>query len=197
MSDLVDTLVGLAPGDTLDGFRRAREDARTHTQASEVALLDADTNGVPRPDRALVAAFVAGLTDPGSRAALHRREALDAQRRVVLDALVDSAAQTGPWGTYREPGLSSESRPRPAWSVPALLGEQLGRPLCAVLEHAHLLVFHPRDARPDALVSLAAAGWDRAAIVTWSQLVSYVSYQARLVSGLRVLHTTTTGSDHD
>ena len=74
-------------------------------------------------------------------------------------------------------------------AVPAayFLFAALMMPAAAVLEHAHLLLLHPRDARAAALARLVEAGWDRPDIVTWSQLVSFVAFQARLAAGLGVL----------
>jgi CMD domain protein len=59
--------------------------------------------------------------------------------------------------------------------------------LAAALEHAHLLIFHPRDASPAALQKLLDAGWSTTDIVTLSQLVSFLSFQIRVVAGLRAL----------
>jgi uncharacterized protein YciW len=55
------------------------------------------------------------------------------------------------------------------------------------LQHAHLLVFHPRDASPAALQKLLDAGWSATDIVTLSQLVSFLTFQIRVVAGLRTL----------
>jgi CMD domain protein len=63
----------------------------------------------------------------------------------------------------------------------------LGRRLAAALEHAHLLVFRPRDAAPAAMQALLDAGWSTNAIVTLSQLVAFLSFQVRSVVGLRTL----------
>jgi CMD domain protein len=63
----------------------------------------------------------------------------------------------------------------------------LGRRLTAALEHAHLLVFHPRDASAAALQKLLDAGWSTTDIVTLSQLVSFLAFQIRVVAGLRTL----------
>ena len=54
-------------------------------------------------------------------------------------------------------------------------------------EHAHLLVFHPRDAAPADLQALLDAGWSTTDIVTLSQLVAFLAFQIRVVAGLRVL----------
>jgi len=63
----------------------------------------------------------------------------------------------------------------------------LGPRLAAPLEHAHLLVFRPRDASPAALQALIDAGWSTSGIVTLSQLVAFLSYQIRVVTGLSAL----------
>lgn len=54
-------------------------------------------------------------------------------------------------------------------------------------EHAHLLVFRPRDASRQALQTLLDAGWSNDGIVTLSQLVAYLAFQVRLVEGLTAL----------
>jgi hypothetical protein len=63
----------------------------------------------------------------------------------------------------------------------------LARGLRPLLEHAHLLVFRPRDASPAAMQALLDAGWSTTAIVTLSQLVAFLSFQVRAVAGLRTL----------
>jgi uncharacterized protein YciW len=60
--------------------------------------------------------------------------------------------------------------------------------LAAALQHAHLLTLHPRDARPAELQPLLSAGWSATgAIVTLSQLVSFLAFQIRTVAGLKAL----------
>jgi uncharacterized protein YciW len=51
----------------------------------------------------------------------------------------------------------------------------------------HLLVFHPRDAAPEALQALLDAGWSTTDIVTLSQIAAFLSFQIRVVAGLRAL----------
>jgi uncharacterized protein YciW len=51
----------------------------------------------------------------------------------------------------------------------------------------HLLVFHPRDAEPVALQALLDAGWSTTDIVTLSQIAAFLSFQIRVVAGLRTL----------
>ena len=63
----------------------------------------------------------------------------------------------------------------------------LGPRLAAAFDHLHLLVFHPRDAAPEALQTLLDAGWSTTDIVTLSQLAAFLSFQIRVAAGLRVL----------
>lgn len=57
--------------------------------------------------------------------------------------------------------------------------------LDAAIRHADLLTTHPVDARKSHLDDLKAAGLTPAAIVSLSQTVAFVSYQLRLIAGLR------------
>ena len=68
----------------------------------------------------------------------------------------------------------------------------LGARLTAALAHAHVLVFHPRDASAAALQELLDAGWTNTGIVTLSQLVAFLAFQIRTVVGLRVLAAAST-----
>ena len=162
-------------------------DPRAHVRAAEEALFDRAGNGIGLRERGLVGAFAAALIAPGGAYAAERAARLDARDAVLVEGLADSAAQPGPWGTYREPDLAGENTPGEWWRVQDALRDELGEALVAVLEHAHLLLLHPRDARPEALEALVSAGWGREAIVTWSQLVSFAAFRARVVAGLAVL----------
>jgi CMD domain protein len=71
----------------------------------------------------------------------------------------------------------------PSDAVTAALGERLA----AALAQTHLLVFRPREATGDDLGRLLDAGWSTDGIVTLSQLVSFLAFQQRVVTGLRVL----------
>ena len=51
-----------------------------------------------------------------------------------------------------------------------------------------MLVFHPRDSAPAYLQALLDAGWSTTGVVVISQLVAFLSYQIRVVAGLRVLN---------
>ena len=66
----------------------------------------------------------------------------------------------------------------------------LGPRLAAAFDHLHMLVFHPRDAAPEALQELLDAGWSTIGIVTLSQIAAFLSFQIRVVAGLHVLAAT-------
>src|SRR5258708_4237984 len=57
----------------------------------------------------------------------------------------------------------------------------------AEMAPADLLATHPVDARPQQLAALAAAGLTVGDIVPVSQLISSVSFQARVLAGLLLL----------
>jgi CMD domain protein len=96
-------------------------------------------------------------------------------------------AVEGPYGRYPQGPLTVEDKEESVYQVSTDSKERLGSRLVAALEHAHLLVFHPRDASPAALQRLIDAGWSTTDIVTLSQLVAFLSFQIRVVAGLRAL----------
>ncbi|MDQ3654469.1 MAG: CMD domain protein [Chloroflexota bacterium] len=57
----------------------------------------------------------------------------------------------------------------------------------AALRHADLLTTRPADARQDDLRALKDAEFSPAGIVSLSQTIAFVSYQLRLIAGLRAL----------
>lgn len=194
--DVIDLLSGIEPGSPVDTIRRARPQARENSQASFLALLEPDEPGTfPLDQRYAVALFVALLhaETVDSRPARFYEELLrDTASDDVVEAVLEVAATSranGPYGTYREPGLASESVPGPTLE---LHDARLGARLSAAIGHAHLLVLHPRDSRPEVLRRLAQAGWDPDGIVSLSQLVAFLSYQLREIHGLRLLTEATT-----
>lgn len=185
--DVIDRLLGIVPGSRLDAIRSARPAARANAQRSHDALFDpVSTADVSLRERYAVAVFVADLHRAGGvtehyRAGLARHDA-DGALGVALTAEVTRGLAAGPYGEYRETGLAAESTPGPHYRVqdPAAVGERLS----AALEHAHLLVYRPREASPEALDRLLAAGWSTTGIVTLAQLVGFLAFQVRVVHGL-------------
>lgn len=60
--------------------------------------------------------------------------------------------------------------------------------LTPALNFARLLTFSPVEATPAALKALTHAGWSKEGIVTLAQLIAFVSFQSRLIAGLRLLN---------
>ncbi len=96
----------------------------------------------------------------------------------------------GPYGAYPKGPLSVEDTVGPVYKAAPDVALAVGRRLVAAFEHTHMLVFHPRDAAAPSLQALLDAGWTTTDVVTLSQLVAFLSFQIRVVAGLRVLATT-------
>jgi CMD domain protein len=191
-ADVIDALVGITPGSPLDAIRARRPQARIHAQATYRALFEpASPGSFTAQERFAVGAFVAGLHGDAATAGhlaarLAGSGAAPAQREVV-DAAVAAGATTGPYGRYPAGPLSREDSAGQRYRADAATRRALGPRLAAALEHAHLLVFHPRDAAAADLQALLDAGWSTTDIVTLSQLVAFLSFQIRVVAGLRAL----------
>jgi len=191
-TDIIDRLVGVEPGSALDGLRERRAQARTNSQASYDALFTAPyETGVTGTERLAVATFVAALHGVPSVHA-HYRDLLvtSASRELadLVDQVAAAAATEGPYGRFPATAdLRAEDAPGLVLSVGSAAADTLGLRLTAALEHAHLLVFRPRESSPESLASLLRAGWSTPEIVTLSQLVAFLSFQLRVVQGLTVL----------
>ena len=187
MTDVIDTLVGIAPGSKLDAIRAQRSEARKHAQASYMSLFEPrDMAHVTADERHAIAAFVAGLHGEPKTDAFYAAK-LPASLRTAVAAEVAAAKSKGPYGRFPKGPLSAEDAPGPTWKVSDSGHKALGPRLPAAFEHTHMLVFHPRDAAAPALQSLLDAGWSTTDIVTISQLVAFLSYQIRVVAGLSTL----------
>jgi CMD domain protein len=190
--DVIDLLSGIEKGSPLDGLRAQRQAARENAQKSYQALFAPTSLGsVSAKERHAVAAYVAGLHRDAGTLAFYMA-ALGAQNasRSVVEAImaeIAHGAAEGPFGRYPRGPLAKEDKAGLVGRISEANRRTLGARLSAALEHAHLLVFHPRDASPAALQVLLDAGWTTTEIVTLSQLIAFVSFQIRVVAGLRVL----------
>ena len=191
MPDVIDALAGIAPGSRLDRIRAGRPEARENAQNSYLALFaPAVPGGLSLGERFAVGAFVAGLHgQPAARdfyaAGLARHADGGTVAAVAAEVAAGSAA--GPYGAYPAGPLSREDVAGPLHRVAAPRRALMGERLSAALDHAHMLVFHPRDADPAALQCLLDAGLSTTEIVTLSQIVAFLSFQIRVVAGLAVL----------
>ncbi|MDF2559848.1 MAG: hypothetical protein K0R99_1294 [Microbacterium sp.] len=187
--DIVDRIAEVTP--ELDAVRRRRPITREQLQASFDALFrPVSTEHVSQAERELVAAFATGLAgaeDPTAVFYAARAQAADAQRATVVLAEAAQAATTGPFGAYTELGLQAENTDGARYVPVEAVATAVGERLAAALAHTHLLVFRPREASGADLGRLLDAGWSTDGIVTLSQLVSFLAFQQRVVTGLRVL----------
>ncbi|HJS34848.1 MAG TPA: CMD domain protein [Pseudoxanthomonas sp.] len=197
--DVIDQLVGVAAGGSIDEVRARRPLARLHAQQSYQALFEPSA---PPPghdgsfsvvERFAVATFTAALHRQtafvGFYAAGLSRAGASVALQETLIAAAEQGAVSGPYGSYPAGALSAEDVLGPNYAVSAEHRAVLGVRLAAALAHAHLLVLHPRDAKAEGLRALLDAGWSPDEIVTLSQLVSFLSFQVRVVVGLRALST--------
>ncbi|SFI18749.1 CMD domain protein [Bradyrhizobium sp. cf659] len=190
--DIIDMLAGIEPGSTLDGIRGKRVQARENAQKSYLSLFEPiDAGDCSLVERAAVALFVIGLHREPTVAAFYRAKlAATAEGARLIEAIEVEIARgetSGPYGAFPAGPLSVENKAGLIYRVSAERKPQLGARLVAALEHAHLLVFRPRDAASADMKALLAAGWSTTGIVTFSQLVAFLSFQMRVVTGLRVL----------
>jgi CMD domain protein len=192
MPDVIDTLAGIAPGSPLDAIRNQRLQARQHAQASHDSLFKPQSEAdASKAERIAIACFVAGLHGRPEMEAFYGAALAEAGApaawKGAIAAAVASAKGQGPYGHYPKGPLSAEDKPGPLFKVAAAERSALGPRLAAAFEHTHMLVFHPRDAAPPYLQALIDGGWSTTGIVVISQLVAFLSYQIRVVAGLRVL----------
>lgn len=190
--DVIDLLTGISPGSALDRIRAQRPETREQAQKSYLALFQPEDFGDVTPaERHAVASFVAGLhrqPDIYDFYASTLEEGVAGRWLVeVLKAEIGVGQAAGPYGNYPAGPLNAENAPGPHYRVSDASRDALGPKLTAALEHAHLLVFHLRDANPQALQALLDAGWTTNGIVTLSQLISFVSFQIRVIAGLTLL----------
>jgi CMD domain protein len=194
VADVIDTLAEIAPGSPLDKARVRRTVAREQAQASYLSLFKPSAmGGVSAQERYAVATFVAGLHGQAQAEAFYGASLAEAGSSAALKAAIARAVAAGktqgPYGAYPKGPLSVEDTTGPIYRVAADLKAALGPRLAAAFEHTHMLVFHPRDADASSLQALLDAGWSTTDVVTLSQLVAFLSFQIRVVSGLRVLAT--------
>jgi CMD domain protein len=190
--DIIDMLAGIEPGSGLDAIRARRLQARENAQKSYLSLFEPiDAGDFSLAERAAIAAFVTGLHGESPVAAFYRQKlAANADGTALVEPIqieIERGKTSGPYGAFPAGPLSVENKAGLIYRVSAERKPQLGTRLVAALEHAHLLVFRPRDAASADMKVLLAAGWSTTGIVTFSQLVAFLSFQVRVVSGLRTL----------
>jgi len=192
MADVIDRLIEVGEGSPVDQLRRRRPVTRDHAQGSWRALFEPQVLGtVPLKDRYAVALFVTGISGDEATSGFYRTGLLregGGDWVELVDQAIHAGTTKGPYGRYdTHEDLSDESVEGLRFRLAAPLRLRLGEKLSSALDQAHLLVFRPRESSPAALKLLSDAGWSVTDVVTLSQLVAFLTFQLRVVAGLRVL----------
>jgi CMD domain protein len=158
MTDVIDDLAGLTADSPLGKLRRERPDVVTHLQGSDdVIFSPADDGGLTRAERAAAALRIAELL---------RDEILVTHYRARLSAHDPSGALAK---TVEGGARLTDAR----WD--------------AIITHVDLVTRGPGSATRADIDELTAVGLSSHAIVSLSQLISYVNFQSRVLAGLRML----------
>jgi CMD domain protein len=159
-TDVMSKLAGITEGSPLAQIRAQRPDVTRYAEGSYRALLEPDDlAGVSRLERDLIALRVAVLTPSQPVAEWHRARL----RQLGASDATIAAIEHFPEGE----GLSPRQ--------------------IAILRHADLLTTAPGDATPEHIAALKAVGLAPRDIVTIAQLISFESFQVRVVAALRLL----------
>lgn len=157
--DLIDRLAGLAAGSATHTLRHQRDKVAVATEGSYRTMFDPALPGLTLIERLAVALYASRLT-PSAELAAHYRDRLHA---AGADAQTVAAVDG------------------------ACLDAVADARLRAMLAFTRKLVEKPVEGDRAALLSLPAAGLSTPEVVTLAQLIAFLSYQARLVAGLRAL----------
>jgi alkylhydroperoxidase domain protein/CMD domain protein len=159
--DVLDALLGVEACSALAQLRARRPEATTHMQGAYRALfLDDSATAVTLPERFATALRVASLhAEP---------------------TLTDHYA-----ARLRATGAASDQLVAGVLEGPGAAG--LPERLRAMLAHADLLVVRPAAARPGHLEALQRAGLSAPEVVTVAQVISFTSFQVRVLVGLKLL----------
>lgn len=192
--DVINRLVGIEPFSHLAAIRAQRPETVANAQASYLALFaPADPGRLSLQERYAVATFVAELHRQSEAIAFYSTElAARHSTTAVAEAIHGAAWQSaarGPYGGDAPELPSARETGDLVYRVSEAHRRVLGPRLSAAIEHAHLLVFHPRDSEPHSHKALLDAGLSTTEIVTLSQLVGFLTYQLRVITGLRRLQT--------
>jgi CMD domain protein len=159
-SDVIDRILGVEAGSPIAALRAQKPNLATELQAYYDALFNpAPESAVAFPlvDRALIAVRVASFTKSEETAAWYA--ALAAEAGADAQTIARARAVDVPW--------TDET------------------PLGAAVRHADLVTVSPSKARPKHLQALTNAGFSPAGILSLAQVIAFVNYQLRLVTGLR------------
>jgi CMD domain protein len=191
--DVIDQLLGNDSAAVLAEIRDARPDARANAQLSFDALFSpVDDAHVSLDERHSIAAFATALHGESLVAPFYAgllAHTADPKLVEAVAAEIATGTTSGPYGAFREEALAAENTEGLHFVVSDAGRDVLGARLAVALEHTHLLVFRPREASSNDIDALLNAGWSVDGIVTLSQLVAFLAFQLRVVTGLAALAT--------
>ncbi len=159
--DAIDAILGDA-GPRVAALRRQKPELADQLQAYYRAVFEPDADSaaaLPLADRGVVAVRVASHT--GSRAVADWYAAIAASAGADAATVARARDVTDPWAE--------------------------DAPLAAAIRHADMLTTRPASAQRGDLDTLKEAGFTPAGIMSLSQVVAFVSYQLRLIAGLRAI----------
>ncbi|MCW5655131.1 peroxidase-related enzyme [Hydrogenophaga sp.] len=159
-ADLIDRAAGLVAGSATHTLRHQRDKVVATAQLSHDAMLDPSLTDLSLSHRLLVALYACRLTPSPALAGHYRDRALDAGADPVLVSLADTGAAPQ---AFADPSLR------------------------AMMTFARILTERPTEGDKAALMQLPAAGLSTPSTVLLAQLIAFISYQTRLVSGLKAL----------
>jgi CMD domain protein len=160
--DTIDAILGVATDGPIAALRATKPELARQDQAYYESIFEpteASARELSVHDRALVAVRVASHTNS----------------EAVAKWYAELAARHGATANEIEQARDLTN----AWSTPTALG--------AAIRHADLLTTSPASASADDLQQLKNAGFSPTGIVSLSQTIAFVSYQLRLIAGLRAL----------
>lgn len=157
--DLIDQLAGLKSGDALFNLRHQREKVAVATQGSYDSLFDPDLKDLGLDERLLVALYACRLSNATELVAHYQSR---------LTALKVPAAQCDVV-LHGHPDTLTEDRLR------------------AILVFTRTLIENPIDGDKAAIETLPKAGLSIPAVVALAQLIAFISYQIRVVAGLKAM----------
>ncbi|MGE8943292.1 CMD domain-containing protein [Leptospira interrogans] len=157
--DVVDGLSGLTPGAGLGALRRERADIVALTQASyEAVMFPKDPGALSHGLRAALACRIARMNDATELISHY----------AALAAAAGDDAQVAAIAAGKDV----------ADAPPALK---------AIVAHSDKVTLTPLACGRNDIDGLRAVGLDEAGIIALSELISFLSYQIRVVAGLKIL----------
>lgn len=158
--DVIDTILGIEPGSPAANLRAQKPEYITQDQNYYLAIFEPDAESraaFPAAERALIAVRVASHT----------------RSTAVVEWYSELARQLG-----ATPAQVAEARVMDAIPFGSASYQ-------AAVKRADLVTLHPDQTGPEHIDELKAAGLTPAGILALSQVIAFVSYQLRLIAGLR------------